>query len=132
MSTDLQKYIETLPVHTFLLSEGSLMIGRLMESHPGAVLVNALCSIETMTDETQMTQIIMPLMPLNIEETSTIFRQHLVLQTPANFALKKCYCDTLLKIKVNKVISQPQSNSSSLETTDQILDSNPFKFRWND
>lgn len=134
MSPDLQKYIEDLPVHTFLLTGDLLVIGRLVESHTGAVQVNALCSIETYSDETSMSQMIVPLVPINLEQTSTIYRQHIVLQTPAGFALKKSYCDTLLKTKVNGALSQPGLNSSSsmsLETTDQNPDSNPFKFRWN-
>jgi hypothetical protein len=131
MSTDLQKYIESLPIFTFLLAGDLLVIGRLVESQVGCVMVNALCSIETYSDEEAFRQMIVPAVPLSLEETSIIYRSHIVVQTPASTALKKSYCDTLLRIKVIGASQSTLSSSMSLETTHDILDSNPFKDRWN-
>lgn len=134
MSSDLTKYIESLPIHTFLLTSDLLVIGRIVESQVACVMINAICTIETFSDTTSMSQVIIPLMPINLEETTTIFRQHIVMQTPAGFALKKSYCDTLLKTKVQAALSNSQfdsSSSMSLETTDQNPNSISFNKRWN-
>lgn len=128
MSPDLKTYIDALPIHTFVLTGDLFVIGRLVESHDGAVQVNALCSIETLYGENIIQQKMVPLVPLSIDQTTTIYRSHIVLQTPASFPLKKSYCDVLLRTKVQEAM---QSNSSSLETTNQNPFSDLSNDRWN-
>jgi len=130
MSSDLTKYIENLPIHTFLLTGDLLVIGRIVESQIGAVQLSAACSVETHSDENSFQQILYPLVAYSLEQITTIYRQHIILQTPAGFALKKCYCDTLLRIKLMEQQGFTASTSIPLETNDQILNSNSFKNRW--
>lgn len=131
MSKDLATYINSLPIFTFLLPGGVIVIGRLIESHTGAVSVSAVCSIETYVKDNSINQTLMPLIPLSLEQISVIYRSQIILQTPASFALKKLYCDALLRSKVNQLSGLNSSSSMSLETTDQNSNSDFFKDRWN-
>lgn len=115
MSPDFAKYINNLPIITYLLTSGMLVIGRLVENSAESVEVKSLCSIETFYEDDSIRQVILPIMPANIDQSSTISRNHIVIETPASILLKKSYCDSLLQTKIQTV-----ELSTTQQTTDSI------------
>ena len=129
MSPQLKEYIDSLPISTFLLANDRQLIGRKIAEEPHAIYINALCSIETIFEEdNSVRQFMMPLIPHSLEETSALFRSHVVVECPASLPLKKSYCDTLLQTKVNSLNSL---SSLDLDTTNQNpKPQKPFGDRW--
>lgn len=126
MSPSLREYISKLPVFTYDLSNKHIVIGRLLEEQPTAVKINSICSIQLVqTSNKSIQQILIPLIPYNIEEISTIEKDRIIISTPASFELKKLYCDTILKSKVNSLIL------SSLETFNYMREADHKNDRWN-
>jgi hypothetical protein len=116
MTNELKTYIEKLPIFSFILSNGLHILGRVLQSDSSMVIINAAVELETVYEEDGMIQRLIPMIPNSIEESSILYRNHIIIQTPAGFALKKQYCDSLLKLKVLKIINEPLSQSPNLET----------------
>lgn len=129
MSPDLKKYIESLPISTFLLTTDRQVIGRKIAEDLHNIYINALCSLELeQFDDDSYRHVIIPLVPHSLEETSTLFRSQVVLSCPAGLPLKKSYCDTLLQTKINNLNSL---SSLDLDTTDHnYKPQKPFGDRW--
>ena len=138
MSPDLAEYINALPIKTFLLSSDMLVIGRVVENRVESIEVKSLCVIDTLyaEDNSTMRQVILPMVPANFDQSSTIARRHVVVETPASLLLKKSYCDALLAAKVQTEMHGSnqinQSDSIDLETTKpKGLTDKQWKERWN-
>lgn len=134
MSPELAAYIDGLPIKTYLLTSDTLVIGRVVENRVESVEVKSLCSIETFygDDERTMTQVILPIIPANFDQSSTISRSHIVIETPASLLLKKSYCDALLQAKVQTVeltTAQQQTNNEPKIYKPKGT-SNQYKDRW--
>ena len=123
MTAELVDYISKLNIYVYVLSDGSTVLGKLIDVHPSSVELVGLCKMQTVMYDNSIQQLISPVIPASIEEKSIISLSHIMIQSPASLVLKKSYCDTLLKLKINQSIS-----SSEGQSFDSSL--NPFKDRW--
>jgi hypothetical protein len=134
MSPELTNYISSLPISTFLLSNNRHLIGRRMGEDLHVIYVNAVCELNDVfgEDDQLVGKMVMPLVPNSFEETSAIYRTHVVLESPASFPLKKAYCDTLLKTKISHMNGLNSLSSLDLETKEpNHKPKNPWSDRWN-
>lgn len=139
MSSDLLNYIDKLNIQTYLLSNGQMVIGKLVHAHEPSVEVMSICNVESFIDENDRPDyMIAPLVPHGLEQISIISRAQIVLETPAPIRLKKEYCDLLLSLKVNQVSvnesdvsNELESTLSSLETLKNKDQHKGFGDRWN-
>ena len=127
MSPEFLELLNKTPIHTYLLSNDTMIIGKLMASHVTSIEVRAACAIKMTVIENRVQQIFIPLVPQSIEESSIIYRDHVVLETPASLLLKKTYTDSLLAMKVNQVLQHDSNTSVDLENNQPK--GNPFKDR---
>jgi hypothetical protein len=128
MSPALKEYIEKLPIHTFLLSTGTHIIGRRQGADVMSVHINAVLSMETVFDDDNIfNKVFVPLTPKTFEETTILYRNHVVLENLASFDLKKSYCDFLLSLKLNDFQSSQSLTSNNLENTNQFPNSDRWK-----
>jgi hypothetical protein len=130
MSKDLKEYLNDLKVVTYIMSNDRHFIGKQINEDRDEILIQSLCSIESFFDDENgsYSQMLIPLMPNNFEEVSKINKNHVSVTTNASFALKKAYCETLLKLKIEFAIpsvNQLNNNINQQKPTDN------FKNRWN-
>ena len=129
MSPELHKYIDSLPIVSYLLSTDRQLVGRKVGEDLMFHYVNAVCSLETeFSEDDQVNQFMIPLVPHSLTETTSLSRSHVICESPVAFKLKKMYCEALLSAKVNSLTS---SSSPDLDTNKPFNDpKKPYGDRW--
>ncbi len=135
MTNELLDYINKLNIYVYVLSDGSTVLGKLVEVHPSSVEVVGLCKMQpVLCADNTIQQMMIPVIPASLEQTTILALAHIMIQSPASIVLKKAYCDTLLKLKLNKISEStdaPSNSSNQFENLKGKLKSkNPFKDRW--
>ena len=130
MTAELIDYINKLNIYVYVLSDGSTVIGKLVEVHESSIEVIGLCSMESIIYDDSIEQLLLPIIPQSLEQTSIIALGHVMIQSPASLVLKKSYCDSLLKFKINKIKDPSISSNQSTNINGKLDSKNPFKDRW--
>ena len=129
MTKDLIEYIEKLVIFVYVLTDGSTIIGKLQEVHENAMELVGVCRMQSIMIDGNLQQLMIPAIPASLDQNTILAKAHVMLQSPASFALKKAYCDTLLRLK-HPSLDEPSNNPTNLETLDPNSNANPFKDRW--
>ena len=118
LSTDFIEYLQRMPIMVYNLSDGSQVIGRLMENQETAVIVRGLFLIQQYEDEEvdfDFNTILLKAVPHSEDECSIIYRNNIVFETVASLKLKKTYCDTVLLGLIDKLEEFEKTDDSSIE-----------------
>lgn len=128
----LNEYIASLPIRSYVLSNGMTIIGKVSEVYEDAVeLQGCFTIIPKMMKSGEISRELWPTIPGTYSEECVLYDHSVCIDSECSFELKKVYCQTLIKNKVETVLSSDvPPNFGAPNKGPDDFPKNPYSDRW--